>query len=52
LSVAARTVALDMSRGYRKYTREILEEAAAASTSVAGVLRYFGLPQAGVRRHT
>ncbi len=31
----------------RKYTREVLEEAAERSTSVAGVLRYLGLNQAG-----
>ena len=31
----------------RKYTRELLEEAVAASISVAGVLRYLGLNQAG-----
>ena len=31
----------------RKYTRELLEEAVAASTSVAGVLRHFGLNQTG-----
>ena len=30
-----------------KYTRELLGEAVAASTSVAGVLRYLGLNQAG-----
>ncbi|WP_281392633.1 hypothetical protein [Rhodococcus triatomae] len=28
-----------------KYTREILEEAVARSSSVAGVLRYLGLRQ-------
>ena len=31
----------------RKYTKELLEEAAANSTSVAGILRYLGLRQAG-----
>ena len=31
----------------RKYTPELLAEAAAASHSVAGVLRHLGLPQAG-----
>ena len=31
----------------RKYTREKLESAAQASTSIAGVLRYLGLRQAG-----
>jgi 5-methylcytosine-specific restriction endonuclease McrA len=36
-----------MPRARRKYTREILAEAVAASTSVAGVLRHLGLPQAG-----
>ena len=36
-----------MGRIYRKYTRELLTEAVANSTSVAGVLRYLGLNQAG-----
>lgn len=31
----------------RKYTRELLTEAVAASTSIAGVLRYLGLNQTG-----
>ena len=31
----------------RKYTKELLEEAAANSTSVPGILRYLGLRQAG-----
>jgi predicted RNA-binding Zn-ribbon protein involved in translation (DUF1610 family) len=31
----------------RKYTRELLEPAVAASTSIAGVLRHLGLAQAG-----
>jgi predicted RNA-binding Zn-ribbon protein involved in translation (DUF1610 family) len=31
----------------RKYTREILQDAVENSDSVAGVLRYLGLPQAG-----
>lgn len=30
-----------------KYTKDVLQEAVAASTSVAGVLRYLGLRQAG-----
>lgn len=30
-----------------KYTKEVLEEAAANSVSIAGVLRYLGLKQAG-----
>ncbi|WP_205703061.1 hypothetical protein [Janibacter indicus] len=30
-----------------KYTKELLEEAAANSTSVAGILRFLGLRQAG-----
>lgn len=33
--------------GQLKYTREVLEPAVAASTSVAGVLRYLGLRQNG-----
>ncbi|MGI8329030.1 HNH endonuclease signature motif containing protein [Actinomadura scrupuli] len=33
--------------GYRKYTPELLAEAAAASISVAGVLRYLGVPGSG-----
>lgn len=32
---------------YEKYTRELLADAVAASTSVAGVLRFLGLNQAG-----
>ncbi|MET0494590.1 MAG: hypothetical protein ABW000_15825 [Actinoplanes sp.] len=32
---------------YAKYTREMLSEAVAASTSMAGVLRYLGMPQNG-----
>lgn len=32
---------------WRKYSQELLEEAVAASTSIAGVLRYLGLAQAG-----
>ena len=32
---------------YAKYTREMLSEAVAASTSMAEVLRYLGLPQNG-----
>lgn len=32
---------------YEKYTRELLEQAVDASTSVAGVLRFLGLNQAG-----
>jgi hypothetical protein len=32
---------------WRKYTREVLEDAVANSTSVMGVLRYMGLAQAG-----
>lgn len=32
---------------HEKYTRELLAEAVAASTSVAGVLRFLGLNQAG-----
>jgi hypothetical protein len=32
---------------YVKYTREMLSEAVAASTSMAGVLRHLGLPQNG-----
>lgn len=32
---------------WRKYSLELLEEAVAASTSIAGVLRYLGLAQAG-----
>lgn len=37
-----------MARIYRrKYTEEVLREAVAASTSVAGVLRFLGLNQAG-----
>ncbi len=36
-----------MARVYRKYTRELLEEAVRESTSIAGVIRYFGMPQAG-----
>lgn len=31
----------------RKYTKELLEEASANSTSIAGILRYLGLRQAG-----
>lgn len=31
----------------RKYTKELLDEAAANSTSIAGVLRHLGLRQAG-----
>lgn len=31
----------------RKYTKELLEEAAANSMSIAGILRYLGLRQAG-----
>jgi predicted RNA-binding Zn-ribbon protein involved in translation (DUF1610 family) len=33
--------------GARKYTPEVLAEAAAASFSVAGVLRHLGVPQSG-----
>ncbi len=36
-----------MGRIWRKYTEEILRDAVAHSTSVAGVLRYLGLNQAG-----
>lgn len=36
-----------MGRIWRKYTEEILRDAVAQSTSVAGVLRYLGLNQAG-----
>ena len=36
-----------MGRRYRKYTREILQDAVRRSTSVAGVLRALDLPQAG-----
>jgi hypothetical protein len=36
-----------MGGHYRKYTRELLDEAVAASTSVNGVLRHLGLNQAG-----
>ncbi|HEX6148728.1 HNH endonuclease signature motif containing protein [Nocardioides sp.] len=36
-----------MGKVYRKYTREVLGDAVANSTSVAGVLRYLGLNQAG-----
>ena len=36
-----------MGTRHRKYTRELLEEAVAESTSVMGVLRYLGMPQAG-----
>lgn len=36
-----------MAREYRKYTKEILEDAVANSTSFAGVLRHLGLRQAG-----
>ena len=36
-----------MGTQHRKYTKELLEEAVAASTSVMGVLRYLGMPQAG-----
>ncbi len=36
-----------MGKIYRKYTRELLADAVAKSTSVAGVLRYLGLIQAG-----
>jgi hypothetical protein len=36
-----------MGTRWRKYTRELLEEAVAASTSVNGVLRHLGLNQAG-----
>lgn len=36
-----------MGRTHRKYTAELLGEAVQKSTSVAGVLRYLGLNQAG-----
>ena len=36
-----------MGRLYRRYTEELLREAVASSTSVAGVLRHLGLAQAG-----
>jgi hypothetical protein len=36
-----------MGRIFRKYTRELLEEAVANATSVAGVLRHLGLNQTG-----
>lgn len=36
-----------MAGVWRKYTEEMLLDAVAHSTSVAGVLRYLGLPQAG-----
>lgn len=41
-----------MSMERRKYTREMLEEACAASQSVSGVLRYLGLkPGGGAHSH-
>jgi 5-methylcytosine-specific restriction endonuclease McrA len=36
-----------MGERYRKYTRENLQEAVDASDSVMGVIRFFGMPQAG-----
>jgi len=36
-----------MARRYVKYTEEMLREAVAASVSIAGVLRYLGLVEAG-----
>ena len=36
-----------MGRGYRKYTEDVLRDAVKRSTSVAGVLRYLDLNQAG-----
>ena len=36
-----------MGKSYRKYTREMLQEAVDASDSVMGVIRFFGMPQAG-----
>jgi len=36
-----------MTRTYRKYTKEMLEEAARNSVSYSGVLRFFGLKQSG-----
>jgi hypothetical protein len=36
-----------MGTPWRKYTEEMLSEAVEHSTSVMGVLRYLGLPQAG-----
>ena len=37
--------------GTAKYTKEVLAEAAAASLSIAGVLRYLGLKQSGGSHH-
>ena len=45
MSAATSSVVNVMPR--RKYTRELLQRAVEESTSVAGVLRWLGLPQAG-----
>lgn len=45
MSVVAPSV--DLVAKHEKYTRDVLAEAVAASTSVAGVLRFLGLNQAG-----